>query len=421
MSDARFNVVLFSGGSGTHTITEALWSQPQIRLRILINAYDDGHSTGRLRKFVASMLGPSDVRKNISRLMPVAERCQQSLRSLSDSRLPVGIAQADALKLLDAMVEGKLSALPPKMAAAFRQLTIEQSGRLRSLLSAFVTYFREQEPAGETFDFTDCALGNLLFAGCYLQQGCDFNRTIQVFSRYYEVPSDALLNITQGENLYLVAVKEDGSVLRGEAEIAAAQTQAKISELYLVDALVYRSSIDGAEEPAGGWLPLLRESARAAKISPAAAEAIAEADVIVYGPGTQHSSLLPSYMTEGVGEAIAANRNAEKVFIGNILRDVDIQEDDFNDLARKFMHAMTRNGALAIEWRECVTHFFVQRPELEDASHTKYIPFDPSNFMYPLDTVRVRDWEVQDGRHSGGFVLDELKQIAQSRPRGERS
>ena len=71
---SKINVVLFSGGSGTQSITAALQKHPQISLKILINAYDDGHSTGRLRRFVPGMLGPSDVRKNIGRLMPGSER-----------------------------------------------------------------------------------------------------------------------------------------------------------------------------------------------------------------------------------------------------------------------------------------------------------------------------------------------------------
>src|SRR5271154_1364811 len=90
--ESQINVVLFSGGSGTQSITEALLRHPKISLKILINAYDDGHSTGRLRKFIPGMLGPSDVRKNINRLMPVAERSQRSLKLVSDYRLPVGIA-----------------------------------------------------------------------------------------------------------------------------------------------------------------------------------------------------------------------------------------------------------------------------------------------------------------------------------------
>src|SRR5512132_4119409 len=83
---ARINVVLFSGGSGTQSITEAFRRHPQISLKILINAYDDGHSTGRLRRFLPGMLGPSDVRKNINRLMPTAERSQKNLKIISDYR-----------------------------------------------------------------------------------------------------------------------------------------------------------------------------------------------------------------------------------------------------------------------------------------------------------------------------------------------
>src|SRR5438874_6251790 len=88
---SQINVVLFSGGSGTQSITEAFLRHPQISLKILINAYDDGHSTGRLRRFLPGMLGPSDVRKNINRLMPIVERSQQSIQALYDYRLPLGI------------------------------------------------------------------------------------------------------------------------------------------------------------------------------------------------------------------------------------------------------------------------------------------------------------------------------------------
>src|SRR5579862_4911251 len=120
----RINVVLFSGGSGTHSITQALLRHPQIRLRILINAYDDGHSTGRLRRFIPTMLGPSDVRKNINRLMPVGERCQKSLQFVSDYRLRIGISSADALYLLEAIVAGSLADLPPELREHFGRMTM---------------------------------------------------------------------------------------------------------------------------------------------------------------------------------------------------------------------------------------------------------------------------------------------------------
>jgi 2-phospho-L-lactate transferase/gluconeogenesis factor (CofD/UPF0052 family) len=411
----HINVVLFSGGSGTGSITEALLRHPQIHLQILINAYDDGHSTGRLRKFIPTLLGPSDVRKNINRLMPSAEHCHRSLKRLSDHRLPVGVARSDALALVSALIAGDCATLPVKLANEFRQLSVQQAGEFRSLLETFLAYFRVQEEAGTAFDFTDCALGNLLFAGCFLREQRDFNRSVGAFCRFHDVAPDALLNVTLGENLFLIAEKEDGSVLLGEADIVAAQSPAKIAELYLVDEQVYRTRIERAAEPVGGWLPLIRDGSRLPRLNPAAAQAIAQADVIVYGPGTQHSSLLPSYLTEGLGETIAANRSADKIFVGNIVRDFDIQEDDINDLARKFMDAMSRKNRLAIGWSDCVSHFFVQGTEDGAADNARYIPFDPAKFLFPVEGIQVRDWESVEGRHAGGFVLQELQKIVQSR------
>lgn len=414
---SRINVVLFSGGSGTRSITEALVRHPQICLQILINAYDDGHSTGRLRRLIPSMLGPSDVRKNVNRLMPAAERSQQSLRFVSDYRLPVGISRADALCFLESILEGREGRLPPSVAEALERLTVTQARQFCSFLRTFHEYFHAQEAKGTTFDFTDCAIGNLLFAGCYLQQGEDFNRAVEAFCRFYEVPPEMLLNITDGENLYLVAAKEDGTILRSEAEIVSAQSTTRIAELFLLDADLYRRHVqDGAPEPAEGWAAFFRQAHRVPRINPRAREALLAADVIIYGPGTQHSSLFPSYMTSGVAEAIMANRDADKIFIGNIHRDYDIQQDDANELARKFMHAMSRKGQIAVNWSDVVSHFFLQHPGDEAGSeHARYVPFDRSTFPFPLETVRLKDWELETGGHGGGFVLDEVRQIVQSR------
>jgi len=414
---SHINVVLFSGGSGTHSITEALRKHPQIALRILINAYDDGLSTGRLRRFLPGMLGPSDVRKNINRLMPVTERCHRSLKLLSDYRLAVGISSGDAIGLLEQMLgePGKSKRLPEKLTAAIAQLSLQQAAMVRNYLLAFLEYFEMRKREGIDFDFTDCALGNLLFAGCYLDAGQDFNRSVGRFSEFHEISPDILLNITLGEDLYLVAEKEDGTVLRNEADIVAAQSTTPISNLFLLDNAVYRGRVETGEEPAEGWGALLRRAHRTPKMNPRAAQAIAEADVIIYGPGTQHSSLFPSYMSEGVAEAIAGNRGADKIFIGNIHRDHDIQTDDANDLARKFMEAMSRKGAAPLQWSDCVTQFFVQRGGENESGAAQYVPFDESRFAYPLETVRAKDWEAQEGCHYGGYVLDEVQQIVQAR------
>jgi 2-phospho-L-lactate transferase/gluconeogenesis factor (CofD/UPF0052 family) len=266
----KINIVLFSGGSGTQSITEALLRHPQISLKILINTYDDGHSTGRLRRFIPGMLGPSDVRKNLNRLMPITERSQKALKTISDYRLPVGVSREDALATVDAMVSGRYSSLPEKIAGVFENLMIRQLRQICLFLNAFLEYFHRHEIEGRHFDFTDCAIGNLFFAGCYLSEGLDFNKTVAAFSTFHEVDPSVLLNITLGENLFLVAEKESGSVLLNEGDIVAAQDTGRISALYLLDELTYRGHVESGQEPPGGWQSMFRNANVTPRLNPAA-------------------------------------------------------------------------------------------------------------------------------------------------------
>ena len=307
------------------------------------------------------------------------------------------------------------SSLPEKIAGVFENLMIRQLRQICLFLNTFIEYFHRQESEGRHFDFTDCAIGNLFFAGCYLSEGLDFNKTVAAFSTFHEVDPSVLLNITLGENLFLVAEKESGSVLLNEGDIVAAQDTGRISALYLLDESTYRGHVESGQEPPGGWQSMFRNANVTPRLNPAARQALDAADVIIYGPGTQHSSLFPSYMTMGVAESIAANQKADKIFVGNIHRDFDIQTDDANDLADKLVDFLSRKGAVKVNWLDVVTHFFVQRTDDNSVSKGTYVPFDESKFSFPLETVKARDWESQGGRHSGGYVLDELQQIVQSR------
>ena len=120
-------------------------------------------------------------------------------------------------------------------------------------------------------------------------------------------------------------------------------------------------------------------------------------------------------MTEGVAEAIAANKRADKIFIGNIHRDFDIQEDDANDLARKLLDTMSRGGRIHVDWLDVVSHFFVQRADNAASARQTMFRSTRITFAFPLETVKARDWESHGGRHSGGYVVDELHQIIQAK------
>jgi len=310
------------------------------------------------------------------------------------------------------------SAESSDLAEKFEQLSIKQARTFAGFFQTFFEYAAEQAAQGNQFEFTDCALGNILFAGCYLKENRDFNRTVEAFARFYEIES-RLLNITGGENLFLIARKQDGGVLWSEAEIVSAQNPSKIDDIFLIDEQLYRSAVENPPPP-DCLDDFLVRGVRTPSINPEARQALESADVIVYGPGTQHSSLFPSYITQGVAEAIVHNQSADKILISNIRRDFDMQEEDAGDLARKFMAALSRKGEVAIHWKDAVTHSFFQNQDRQQQTGqhhgvASYIPFDAATFSFPLESVMLRDWEDQEGRHAGGFVLDELQQIVQSR------
>jgi len=293
--------------------------------------------------------------------MPQTERCGKALRSLSDRRLPVGADFESCAELIEHFGAMDVESIPREYRADFEQLTVHQAKGFARYCRHFHRYLMKSESADMRFDFTDCALGNILFAGCFLEQGGDFNRAVEDFCAYYEV-GPTLLNITQGENLFLVAEREDGSILRSEADIVSQAAAAKISRIALIDEQTYRGCVERAIGRSDRDLrAIIARGERIPEMNPSALQAIESADVIIYGPGTQHSSLLPSYVTSGIANAIAGNRRADKIFIANIRRDTDIQAENVNDLADKFLDSLRRSGPHPVEWRDVVTHFFVQR------------------------------------------------------------
>ena len=98
-------VTVFCGGRGSATIIRELLRWSDVQLALLVNAYDDGLSTGALRNFIPGMLGPSDFRKNFSYLLDLYSDEQYALRNLIEFRLPLTFGP-DQLRQLRAFASG---------------------------------------------------------------------------------------------------------------------------------------------------------------------------------------------------------------------------------------------------------------------------------------------------------------------------
>jgi 2-phospho-L-lactate transferase/gluconeogenesis factor (CofD/UPF0052 family) len=316
MINGEIAVSLFCGGRGSATLIRELLRHPNITLYLLVNAYDDGLSTGKLREFIPGMLGPSDFRKNLSYLLDFFSTNQYTLEELLEYRLPLAFAQKD-FEGLDRFVHNPTDAhvLHPELQPLFQALDDGLRESLLEYLRLFFAYHRRQE---QSFDFRDCSMGNLLFAGAYLKHEQDFNRATAELA--------TLLN---------------GEVLWREEQIVGPQSPVRILDLFLLqDGLSADQKTELARRSLGEKYDVLRKLDARPLLAPQAREALLASDIIVFGPGTQFSSLLPSYMAVGVAEAIANSPAKVKAFVVNLARDHDIQGFDATDLVDQALYML---------------------------------------------------------------------------------
>lgn len=135
------------------------------------------------------------------------------------------------------------------------------------------------------------ALGNLIIAAISEMRGSTYE-AVQLLSKMMHV--DAHVYPSSEKPLVLHAVFQDGTVEVGESNIVKHRKTIE---------RVFVTNQENEEEP------------RAAR---KVVQAILEADMIVLGPGSLFTSILPNLMIPEIGEALVATK-AEKVYICNIM------------------------------------------------------------------------------------------------------
>jgi len=378
-------VVLFSGGRGSDALTRQLLTREGVILTVAINGYDDGASTGEVRRFLGDSLGPSDFRKNASRIADELHSCSGALLRLLDARLPPGITVAAAIDEL-------------------QRLTADggHDERARRWLGAFLA----ADPGARGFVFADCSVGNLVFAGAYLEAGRDFNRALDDYCALLGLPAGLVDNVTDGHDAHLVALDASGRLLLSEAAIVDGRAPSAIRNLFLIDRPL-------SEEEARRLAAEGREAAALAlearqpplALNPRLASAIGAADLIIYAPGTQHSSLFPSYMTPGLADTVAANLKAIKLLVTNIQTDAEITGSSAVDLVDWALFYMTQKRTRSIPAPCLITHYLFNEPGRTETA--PYVPLGPVETIEDPRMVRIGNYEDGvTGRHDAQRILE---------------
>ena len=293
------NVVVLNGGRGAATLIPALLAQEGLRVTSVVNAYDDGKSTGEIRRFFG-MLGPSDIRKVQELMLRESDPDYAANLHLFQHRYRLDATREAVLAELAAFAVGTRADLA---GAEFK------SERVRDALKVFVREFVEgltviEQVVPERFSFADCSIMNCLYAGAFLHFGRNIEAATMFISRLFKLRGTVLPNSIEAKQL--CALREDGQMLYTEAEIVELRSNVRMERIYLLDQPLDRARFE----------PLAVADKRAyldrhhcfVGATPHVRLALQQADVIIYSAGTQHSSLYPTYLTAGLAQGIADNR-----------------------------------------------------------------------------------------------------------------
>ncbi len=298
--------------------------------------------------------------------------------------------------------------------------TIDATARSRvaERLQAFVD---EHARTGRAFRFDDCAVGNLAFAGAFVRAGRRFNDAVDDYAALVGIGAGVIENVTDGSNAFLVAIDRDGRVLGSEADLVDATQRNAIEDIFLVprplDAAECAALTTSGPRDAAARLEAM--SMRPA-LNPRLAARIAAADLLIYAPGTQHSSLFPSYLTPGLTQAIAANVRAIKLLITNIQADAEIAGSSAVDIVGRAVHYLKEKGRHQTPTPALITHFLMNEPG-GASPEVPYVPLGRLDTLQDPRLVRVGQYEEGvTGRHDALKVLAPFVQSVLQRRRHRR-
>ncbi len=398
----KINFVIFTGGSGNLELARNLYKlnkrTKNISVNFIINGYDDGKSTGFLRKLIPGMLGPSDFRKNCSNLLEANNQSEKILKKIIEFRIKnFGIYNKLIKKLekKDKYPFNFIDHLPWNKYLNFIEL-----------MKIFNGYLKKQKFNRK--EFLDISLGNIIFTAIFLKKK-NFNLTIKCFLKFFEIDHN-LHNVTDGKNLFLCALATNGSFLKDEVSIIENKKKEKIKEIFLIKEKLSKNQIQYLNKfkTLKQKIQHLNKIKHTPNLNVDLKQVLKKADVIIYGPGTQNSSLLPSYLTKNLNKYLVKSK-AKKIFISNIIKDKDIVHETTSSIIESFFYYMNK-GKKIINKNKLIDYFFLHKRDLNDINNI-------NEKAYLNDDLKIKerifkfDWEKSSGVHFSNLIVSQIFKI----------
>ncbi len=393
------NVVIFNGGRGAAAVIPALLARQGLYVTSVVNAYDDGKSTGAIRRFFG-MLGPSDIRKVQELMLPQDDPDYAANLNVFRFRFPEGVSHMDAISQLQSFASGQRLDL---IGSRFASEKVYFS--LRAFVLEFLSSLEAIEAVrGEKFDFSDCSIMNCLYAGAFLRFNRNFEAATRFMDRLFKLRGTVLP--TSIEDKQLVALRENGQTLYSEAEIVELRSNVRVDRIYLLDKLLDRERFEILSLEEKRYY-LERHHCYVA-VSPGVRLALEQADIIIYSAGTQHSSLYPTYLSAGLAQSVADNKGALKVFVTNIGADYETPTYKASDYIKGAHRYLNMSDARAYTMQELFNVVLVNHSQIK--SNDTYVELDEEGFAdVPIHRITDAFESPQEpGKHDGVKVVQAI-------------
>tara|TARA_B100000989_G_scaffold68734_1_gene47905 strand:- start:14487 stop:15701 length:1215 start_codon:yes stop_codon:yes gene_type:complete len=399
------NVLVLNGGRGAGSLIPELLENPSFNVTSIVNAYDDGKSTGEIRSFF-EMLGPSDIRKVQELMLPMGDIDYKSNLKIFQYRFPVDQDYNNALEIINRFISGNSKVF---MDISFQSELI--ASQLRSYLKEFMSALKIIETVKRhRFNFSDCSIMNCIYAGAFIAHKRNIEVATLSIEKLFNLRGEVIP--TSIENKKLAALRENGDMLYSEAEIVELRSNVRIERIYLLDDIIDKDIFDNLS--LNDKKKYLDQHHCYVAISSRAKAAIDKADIIIYSAGTQHSSLYPTYLSVGLAQGIADNHKALKVFVTNIGADYEtpsyMTSDYIKGAYRYLKLSDQRNYSLEDLFNFNLVNNSQKSP---DESYVKFDKDEMDKINVPI-VHEAFESDKHRGKHDGKKLLSALLKLYES-------
>jgi 2-phospho-L-lactate transferase/gluconeogenesis factor (CofD/UPF0052 family) len=320
------NITILSGGSGSVQLQLGLKSlYPDCKITNLINMYDDGKSTGDVRK-ICTCLGPSDLRKN------------HYVQYLTNKNV-------HDQNILD-FYEKRFDIPKDNPKECVKNILLEWN---LSIFNNAIELFFERVP--KNFEFKDFSIANIVYGGVFLYYENYPNkeeRAAEFFRKFLNLKDNIVIN--SFENLVLRA-HTTKNILMDEGSIVDLNNQ----EIEIKDVFFYNIDLECTQSHYYFLNPKVKELI------------LEKTDLLIFSSGTQWSSLIPTYKNTEF-QNIVAEYTGKKIFVVNNEEDKDMKGINSADIIKTVSKYVDLNNAIFLFNNDANISMRIVNPSYKDSS-----------------------------------------------------